>query len=255
MDYGTADLRFLQPLFDLSQSQLSARAVGHRMDERSSMAADDARLNNWWASTLVHLSITTGCEQIWALNALAARDAIGNASPWATIRAVIENFATAVALVAPPLRLDRLRLALQMWHYDYDERTKWERDRGSSEEILKFIEGKQTKILGVADQLGIPQGKVKAALNYSDLVRAAAKCAGLDANLARAHWRVASGYAHARFWPSRHMGEIKSATPLGAGGATLGITLHEGHLRDAADLALAFGQLAVITYQRRRVAI
>jgi hypothetical protein len=254
MDYGTADLRFLQPLFDLSQSQLAARAVGHQMDARSSMAADDARLNNWWASTLVHHSILAGCEQIWALNALVTRDAVGNASLWATIRAVIENFATAVALVAPPLRLDRLRLALQMWHYDYAERAKWERDRGSSEEIHKVIEGKQTKILGVADQLGIPQGKVTAPLNYSDLVRTAAGCAGLDANLARAHWRVASGYAHARFWPSLHMSDIKSATPLGAGGATLGLTLDEGHLRPAADLALAFGQVAVTTYQRRRVA-
>jgi hypothetical protein len=66
----------------------------------SSLAADDARLGPYSAAHLIRNSYTAGLAHADALRRLTAAGEIDPTSPWTLLRGALENFATALWLLA-----------------------------------------------------------------------------------------------------------------------------------------------------------
>lgn len=248
---GNADLGFLVPLFTLAATQHHGQFIGDVAEThpQSSLGRDDALLDGYWATTLIRASITAGVDQLWSLRTVVESGSVGNHGLWATMRAALENFSSAACLVATPNRADRLALTLSMWDYDYRERRKWERDHGSDQGV-KAVETKLGRIAERADRLDVRLSS--ASVGYGELVYNAAALAGhQEPSVARAHWRVASGFAHGRLWPALHLSTPESARPI-VGGLATAFTLDESKFQEIAEVTGLIGQLAIDRFNQRR---
>ncbi|MFE0134051.1 hypothetical protein ACFWY6_21175 [Streptomyces sp. NPDC059037] len=209
---GLGDFSYLGPLFD-------AAAV-HRADDHfvpppepavgSSLAQDDEPLKSWGVANFVRSSLTAGLFHVEALNKLVTVvRKVDPYSPWTLLRCVLENFATAVWLLEGQTCDGRRHRALSLWDEDFRNRAQHEADvhhvvTGPDE---KTGEQRRQEVKQLADNLGLcPLSTPRA----GEIIVTAASTAGLDPEQTRASWRVASGFAHGRFWP-----HLRAAEPTG----------------------------------------
>jgi hypothetical protein len=248
---GNADLGFLMPLFDLASKQHDGRSIGDSFEthERSSLGRDDALLDGYWATTMVRTSLTAGLDQAWGLRTVVHSGTVGNHGLWATMRAMLENFSSAACLVATPGRQERMALTLHMWQHDFIERANWEKDRGHAAGRAA-AEKKRGRVeaIAAANRVTLPSRWV----GYGTLVYRAAVLIGHNhPEHARALWRVASGYAHGRFWPNLQTSTPESARPI-SGGLTVEMSLDESKYSEIADLTHKVATLAIDRFEQRR---
>lgn len=157
--------------------------------------------------------IVHSVDHLHALRALLGQAKMLNlGAPYTLVRSAMENAATAVWVLEPSRRSERLRRRLKLAHHEAWEHTKLE-------EVLpaKALEGKRTgqqrmaEIQALAAELDV--GEVAGRLSYEKIVREAARVtiAGDDDpeagklppdQQAALAWRLGSGFAHGRYWAS-----------------------------------------------------
>jgi hypothetical protein len=183
-------------------------------DEPGSALAGDARKSSSlqvghaaWAG-IVH-----SVDHLHALRALLGQTEILNlGAPYTLVRSAMENAATAVWLLAPSRRSERLRRRLKLGHHE-----AWEESKLHELLPAKALQGKRTgqermtEIRALAVKHGI--GEVSGRLSYEKIVQEAGRVVIAPADdpepdelapedLASLAWRLCSGFAHGRYWAS-----------------------------------------------------
>lgn len=206
---GMGDFFYLAPLFAAAARY---RAEDHfrllpQPEARSSLAADDKPLRPCSASKFISSSFSAGLLHVEALTQLVteARQ-VDPVSPWTLLRAALENFATAVWLLDGKNRVERQHRTLTLWAEDF-------RNRADHETDVNHVTGlwgrtgtqRYEDVRQLAVDLGLPGLPRPSA---TKIITEAAVTARLEPDQTRALWRVASGFAHGRFWPNLRAAEV-----------------------------------------------
>lgn len=164
-------------------------------------------------------------------------------APFTLLRAALENSATAVWLLAPSNRNERVIRRLRLQWADYLDREATERLFVPEPEPSRA--DRKAKLEGIARARGLTDEEVvavtKEKVTYSSIVRTAGRegrFVNLDERTALACWMAASGIAHARLWavlsPVLHRVEVPGA-PEGSQG--LKLTASDDMLTITAEVA------------------
>jgi hypothetical protein len=245
------DFSYLAPLFAAAASY---RAEDHfRLlpdpQARSSLAADDKPLHPWGASKFISSSFSTGLLHVEALNKLVteARQ-VDPVSPWTLLRAAMENFATAVWLLDGKDRVERRHRTLTLWAEDF-------RNRAAHEADINYVTGpwgktgtqRYEEVRQLADSLDLPGLPRPSA---TKIITEAAATAQLEPAQTRALWRVASGFAHGRFWPNLRAAEVRDVSRA-ADGYLVNFGVDDEKLEKLAKACLQFLQHTDRRYKAR----
>ncbi|MGW3728147.1 hypothetical protein [Streptomyces sp. NPDC000851] len=245
------DVAYLLPLFE---AVAPYRADGHfrQLPEpapRSSLATDDNPLNHYGSSYLIRTSFAAGLFHVDALRRLIIDSRqIDPASPWTLLRGALENFSTAVWLLCGKDRSERRARALALWDEDMRNRHQHETD------VQHVVTGqgksgaqRRQEIQQLATTLSLPP---LSAPKAGVIIEAAAKEASLNAVHVRASWRVASGFAHGRYWPNLRAAEPRGAIPI-ADGYLVAMVINDDELERLAKACLKLLEHAAQRYAAR----
>jgi hypothetical protein len=152
-------------------------------------------------------------DHLHALRALLGQAQILNlGAPYTLIRSAMENAATAVWLLEPPRRPERLRRRLKLAHHE-----AWEESKVHELLPAKALEGKRSaqermvKIRALAAELDLSD--VAGQFSYERIIREVGKTTLQEddepspdrlspEDQAALAWRLCSGFAHGRYWAS-----------------------------------------------------
>jgi hypothetical protein len=252
-DDQRGDAGYLSVLFERVKLFTVTGAIRpfHHPDPRSSLAADDAPLGSWNANTLIGSSITAGVVHVDALQRLVVDLGIMDGfTPWTLLRASLEDFAVAAWLLFGDTRRERRRRALVLWAEDMRNRGQYEDDSGHVSTGPQERSGRerQEQIRQLADNLEIPRASLQKPETGAVIV-SVAEAVGLDGVGARATWRIASGFAHGRYWPNLRAATPSAACPM-PGGALVGLTIDR---RKHNDLAVLCDRLLAAVVERHEL--
>lgn len=233
---GQEDVSYLAPLF---KAAAAYRGDNHFLllpdpAERSSLAKDDEPLGSWGAAKYIQSSFSAGLIHVEAFTKLVVvAHQIDPYSPWTLLRGALENFATAAWLLAGTDREVRRHRVLSLWDEDFRNRAQHEKD-------TNHVTGprgrtgaeRQDEVKRLAQNLGLPKLTKPQATN---MVYEAAAGAGLEPTQTQALWRVASGFAHGRFWPNLRASEVRETMPIANGGHLLNFVVDDDKLGDMAE--------------------
>ena len=250
---GHDDLSYLLPLFNAVGPWCGSDGEVRRppVQPHSSMAADDAPLGSWRVSVLATSTFSAGLMHVHALVKLVTvAKVIDPYSPWTLLRAALENFATSSWLLGGS-REERRQRALSLWHEDFRDREQHEQDSGKRPSGPKSKTGaeRRAQIKALADSLGLAVLKPQT----GDIITVAAGYAGLDPEKTRASWRIASGFAHGRFWPNLSGTEPRGAALLDDG-YLLALVVNDEELAALATSCKAMFGYALARYLARSAA-
>ena len=209
-------------------------------------------------------AIVHSVDHLHAFRALLGQAQIINLGvPYTLLRSAMENAATAVWLLEPRQRPERLRRRLKLAHYD-----AWE--EGNVQELLpaKALEGKRTaqermvEIRALAVELGLDPSDVAGRLSYDKIIRAVAETTFPDdkestpdklppEDQAALVWRLCSGFAHGKNWASFSWLERQIARSE-AGVHLLRLTGGVERLVMVASFPIALTSRALELYEKRR---
>ncbi|MDH6569479.1 hypothetical protein M2160_004500 [Streptomyces sp. SAI-117] len=230
------DFSYLAPLF---KAAVAYRGDDHFLllpdvAEQSSLAKDDEPLGTRGAAKFVQSSFSAGLMHVEAFAQLVTvAQRVDLHSPWTLLRGALENFATAAWLLAGKNPDERRHRVLSLWAEDFRNRAQHERDTnyvprpGGKSGAERREEVKQ-----LARNLGLPSLTKP---ETTTIIYEAAASAGLDSTATQALWRVASGFAHGRFWPNLRATKVRSAMPLSNGGALVDFVLDDYQLAEMAE--------------------
>ncbi|MGV9353890.1 hypothetical protein [Streptomyces misionensis] len=233
---GREDFTYLAPLFN-------AAAIYRGRDhflllpdaaERSSLAKDDEPLGAWGAAKFVQSSFSAGLMHVEAFTQLVTiAQQVDLYSPWTLLRGALENFATAAWLLAGKNRDERRHRVLSLWAEDFRNRAQHERDTNHVPRLGgKTGVERREEVKQLAQSLGLPNLTKPEA---TSIIFEAAAGAGLAPTPTQALWRVASGFAHGRFWPSLRAAKVRSAMPISNGGALVDFGVDDDLLEEMAE--------------------
>jgi hypothetical protein len=164
-------------------------------------------------------------------------------APMTLLRAAIENAASAVWLLDPAQRLERLRRRLKLAHHEASE-------AGQVAKLLpaqvmagvRTAQERMDEIRALAQQLCLDPSDVAGRFSYEKVVREAGEATQLGGDLTAFLWRLTSGFAHGRYWAT--LSTLKRQA-LPAKGNVLNV-----QLTNDLDLVLLVAQFAVVLTDR-----
>jgi hypothetical protein len=181
------------------QSVPSAPAAG------SSLRKDDEVTGPYQLSHAVHGALASAVDHIDAFRVLVQDAGVMHArTPFTLLRAALENSATAVWLLAPASRDERVLRRLQLQWADSRDLERASKLMGAEPALSK--DGWKAKLEGVARARGLSDEQVTVVTrnaSYSEIVRTAgneARGTDIAGELVLFCWMIASGIAHARLW-------------------------------------------------------
>jgi hypothetical protein len=227
---------YLQPLFADVES-LRGEAAYQQLpaaQPSSSLAADDAPLGTYSASTLIRASFTAGVAHADALRRIVLHGEVDPTSPWTLMRGALENFATAAWLLGGNDRTERRHRSLRLWREDMRNRAQHEEDTDhvpepggkTGRERVQEIESLAVS-LGIHDRLAKPEA--------GKLIADAAAGIGLEPRQVTAAWRAASGFAHGRYWPNLRASLPRDAVRGGSDHYLMALVIDESQHRPLTD--------------------
>ncbi|MEV6859369.1 hypothetical protein AB0M89_37060 [Streptomyces microflavus] len=233
---GQEDFSYLTPLF---KAAAAYREDDHFLSlpevaEHSSLAKDDEPLGARGAAKFVRSSFEAGLIHVEAFAQLVTvAQHVDPHSPWTLLRGALEDFATAAWLLAGQNREERRHRVLRLWAEDFRNRDQYERD-------TNHVPGpggksgaeRREEVKHLAQTLGLPKLTKPEATR---IIYEAAASAGLAPTPTQALWRVASGFAHGRFWPDLRASKIRNGIPLPDGGALVHIVVDDIRLEEMAE--------------------
>ena len=231
----------------------------------SPLAGDARKSPSLQVAHAAWAGIVHSVDHLHALRALLIQAQVLNlGAPYTLVRSAMENAATAVWLLEPAQRSERLRRRLKLAHYE-----AWE--EGKLHELLpaKALEGKRSAqdrmaaIRALAVQLGLHPSDVAGQFSHEKAIKAAAKTTLPDDDepdpdklsseeLAAVMWRLCAAFAHGRTWASMSWLE-RQVVRTEAGVHTL--QLSGGGVQRVVTVALlpcAFTTRALELFERRR---
>jgi len=203
-------------------------------------------------------------DHLHALRALLGQAQIVNlGAPYSLVRAALENAATAVWLLEPPQRPERLRRRLKLAHDD-----AWEEGNVHALLPAKALQDKRTaqermvEIRALAVKLGLDPSDVAGRLSHEKIIRAVAKTTFHDdeestedrlspEDQAALVWRLCSAFAHGKNWASFSWLE-RQITRSEAGVHLLRLTGGVERLVTVASFPIALTTRALQLYEQRR---
>src|SRR5512132_3374185 len=179
----------------------------------SPLAGDARKSKSLQVAHAAWAGVVHSVDHLHALRALLIQAQVLNlGAPYTLARSAMENAATAVWLLEPAQRSERLRRRLKLAHYEA-------REEGKLHQLLpaKALKGKRSAqdrmaaIRDLAVQLGLDASDVAGQFSWEQVIKAAAKTTLPDDDkldpdklsreeLAAVMWRLCSAFAHGRTW-------------------------------------------------------
>jgi hypothetical protein len=125
---------------------------------------------------------------------------------YANLRAALENSATALYLLGPADRNERITRRFRLWVQDgrhMDKLAKVLRSRPPAANT----ETRLTDLTSLIESRGLDPATITRPLSYVSIVRDAAPVAGADPDSGEAMWRILSGMTHGDTWASLNITE------------------------------------------------
>jgi len=181
----------------------------------SPMRGDDERLDPYQISHAVHNSLSHGVDHLHCLRTVL-RDAavIHMYAPYSLVRSALENASTAVWMLQPPGRADRLTRRLRLAAADIrngEEAKRLAQQSGPRTEAERI-----EQVRTIAQQAGIDPDVAVSRVGFGQIVKAAGGGSGPGADVSLLVWRMCSGIAHGDFWTTpavAEMAELPGAPP------------------------------------------
>jgi hypothetical protein len=199
----------LEAIFALArQWQARAQSPDSGPDRGSSLRGDDAAAHPYEISHAVHGALVSAVDHLDALRALVADAHVLHArTPFTLMRAALENSSTAVWLLGPSSRDERILRRLRLAWADSLDLESAAQQIGQQPPLSRA--GWKAKLEAVAQARGMTGLQVAVITgrppSYTSIVESAgneARIDGLTGDASLFCWRVASGIAHARLWAS-----------------------------------------------------
>ena len=244
------NMAFFSPLFEAAEAAVGDGYIRPLPEPApgSTLANDDAPLGIWRSSLLVRNSWNAGISHVFALCRLVAvASHVDPNSPWTLLRGALENFSTAAWLMSG-VRGERQHHALSLWAEDM-------RNRGQHENDTEFVpkapgktgSERRQEVRQVAARLSLPQ---LTAPKAGDIIKVAARAATLDPTETLASWRVASGFAHGRYWPLLRASDPRAATP-NQYGHLIALVMADEQVKPLSDACLTLLNFVADRYAER----
>lgn len=197
----------------------------------SALRGDDARVHPYNTSHAVWSALSHGVDHVHAVRSLL-RDAraLHNYAPYTLLRAAIENAATAVWLLAPINRAERVERRLRLAVSDINGGEEVKELIGQPGPRSKTERMQQIRSLA-AGMSGVNVDRAAAPIGYRKIVEAAGEQIELGADHTRLLWHMGSGIAHGDLWAT-----VSAAQAVPLPGAPAGIA----HMRVTASMNAVF---------------
>lgn len=165
----------------------------------SALGGDDTAADPYHVSHVVRQCLTAGVDHLHAVKELVVeRGVIHIAAPASLARGAIENFATALWVIGPTRRDDRIQRALR-WHV----KNVRDQEKAAAPLGLPNYTGaadKLTMLDAVCARRGLSVRDVRRGYTSTEVVRYSEEIAG-DLPLGVVlPWQICSGFAHGRPW-------------------------------------------------------
>jgi hypothetical protein len=190
----------------------------------------------------------------------AVRSLLGDArvlhpyAPYTLLRSAIENAATAVWLLAPPQRSERVRRRLKLARHE-----AWESGQVRKLVPAEVFEGRRTaeeriaEIRSLAIALGLDPNDVCGQFGYESVVRQAGEATKLGGDLSALMWRLCSGLTHGRYWASlSFLQREEMARTTEAGVLDVRLTTDVDQVLTVVQVPFTFTNAALQLYDQRR---
>jgi hypothetical protein len=170
----------------------------------SQLAGDARKSSQHQVGHAAWNGITHAVDQLHALKTLiAGARVVHTYAPYSLLRSATENAATAVWLLAPAQRTERLTRCLRLARHE-----AWESSEVAKLLPPKVIQGKRSakeridEIRDLAATLGLNVDTICSKVYYEGVVKQAGEATNLGADLSALLWRLGSGFDHGRYWAS-----------------------------------------------------
>jgi hypothetical protein len=170
----------------------------------SSLAADDAAARPYEVSSAVVGGLVSAVDHLDALRVLVVEAAVVHSrAPYTLLRAALENAATAVWLLAPANRKERVLRRLRLKWADYHDHVQ--ASALTDEPMHEWLPKVKIQLREIAENRGMDQDQIKRVTDRppslgSIVETAGEELDGLSGRKARFFWAVGSGIAHDRDW-------------------------------------------------------
>ena len=224
---GDAVKPLLEAIFALaSQWQARAQSAVTVPEAGSSLRGDDDATHPYELSHAVHDALVSAADHLDALRALVADAHVVHArTPFTLMRAALENSATAVWLLGPSNRDERILRRLRLQWVDSRDLEKATLRIGQQPPLSQ--DGWKAKLEAVAHARGMTNKQVASITRdrptFTSIVETAgneAQADDLTGDVSLVCWMVASGIAHARLWAALSAVLDRTNVPGASPGAT-----------------------------------
>lgn len=182
----------------VSETSAPAPAV----ERGSSLAGDDAALGPLHLSHAAWFAWTIVVDQLEAVRALV--EDLGRTQPWAhhtLLRSALENAATALWLLAPAGRDERVRRRLKLAGQDVYESERAQQLSGVTPAPPGRLPAeRREEIIRLARARGLDASDVLGRFGYRTVIREAAGDTTVPSDVLELIWMTGSGIAHGRTW-------------------------------------------------------
>jgi len=259
VDLDEATAQDLNRIFDrATEWRERVNTLPDAPSEGSSLAGDDRATTPYQLSHAVNLALFSAVDHIDALRSMIAiAGVIHSHAPFTLIRAVIENAATAVWLLAPRGRDERVLRRLRLQWADFaDADQVWPKEAKPDEQ---FLSAKKERLQGLGRARGLSKVQISQiaahAVSYSSIVATAgAEGRSLTEERALVAWRLSSGIAHARPWATLALLDHDEIQAAAEGVLNLRVTAPNRGLLMLAQIAANMIHDGWILYDERRTA-
>jgi hypothetical protein len=219
----------------------------------SSLDGDARKSPNLQVAHAAWNGINHSVDHLHALRALMLDARILNIyAPFTLVRSAMENAATAVWLLEPRQRPERLRRCLKLARHE-----AWESGQVHKllpAEALKGIRTAQQRIDAIralAVQLHLVPDNIAGHFSYEKVIRSAGEATGIGGDLSALVWRFGSGFAHGRYWASFSLLE-REVFAAQDGMVNVRFTSDVDRVLSLAGFPFAFTNRALQLYEQRR---
>lgn len=169
----------------------------------SSLAGDDRATGPYHISHAVFGKLVSAVDHYDALRTLITEaHALHARAPFSLLRGALENAATAVWLLAPCRRDERILRRLRLQWADMRDGEKARELAG--EKASRPLKVRQGELRALASARGLSRDQIARVAStpvaYGTIAEQAGDGIGLNGETVRLVWMIASGLAHARYW-------------------------------------------------------
>lgn len=224
------------------------------VEPHSALAGDAKRCPEHQVAHTAWYALGHAIDQLHAFKTLVDDARVLHAyALYSLLRAAIENAATAVWLLAPASRKERLQRCLRLAHNEA-------REQGQARALVpdaypEWVRSSETRIAEIKDlatRLDLDYGRIGGRFSYERIVKAAGDATDFGDDFAAFIWRLCSGFSHGRYWSVLGMLTRKPAATDEAGVHNFSLTVDLHEVLTVAHVPFAFILHALQLHERRR---